>query len=99
MLQLFGLTLPESPRPADREVAVALAERMAAASTTLRDGAPAALSAAVRQDARRYLTARRRGELRFAGGAARTCDENAWTLMRLTVDAPPARGATERLVA
>jgi hypothetical protein len=99
MLQLFGLTLPESPRPADREVAVALAERMTAATSALRGGAPAALSAAVRQDARRYLAARRRGELRFPGGAARSCDESAWTLMRLTVDAPPVAGVAERLVA
>lgn len=90
MLQLFGLTLPESTRPADRQVATVLADRMAAATTALRSGATAAVSAAVRQDAQRYLTARRRGALRLVGGAARDCDDRAWALMRLTVDAPPS---------
>lgn len=99
MLHLFGLTIPESPAPVERGVATTLAGRMAAAATTLQGDAPAALAASVRQDARRYLAARRGGALRFVGGAGRACDEGAHALLRLTLNAPPAPLPAERLVA
>ena len=101
MLQLFGLTLPDRSHPTDRALATALAERMTAAAQALKEGAPGPVAADVRRDARAYLTARRRGELRFDGhaiGAVRTCDEGAHTLLRLTLDAPPVVGSV-RLVA
>ena len=97
MLQLFGLTVPSSAT-LDREVATALAGRITAAATAVRNGAPAALSAELRRDARRYLDARRQGGLRFAGTTGRACDEGAHALLRLTLDAPPIR-MEERLVA
>jgi hypothetical protein len=99
MLQLFGIALPTSAQPVAREVGTELAGRMAAAGAALQRNAPAALSASVRQDAQRYLAARRRGELRFAPGASRACDDGASALMRLTVNAPPVPRAAELLVA
>lgn len=101
MLQLFGLTLPDRPHPTDRALATALAERMTAAVHALKGGAPGPIAADVRREARAYLSARRRGELRFDGhavGAARACDEGAHALLQLTLDAPPVIGGT-RLVA
>ena len=99
MLQLFGMSLPTSARPVARDVSTLLAGRMAAAGNALQGNAPAALAASVRQDAQRYLAARRHGELRFAPGTGRTCDDNALALMRLTVNAPPVPRAAELLVA
>lgn len=100
MLHLFGLTVPTPPsQPLDRETAAALAGRMVAAAATLKTGGPAALAADVRKDAQRYLAARRRGELRFAPGTGRPCDEGAWALMRITVDAPAVTARAEPLVA
>jgi hypothetical protein len=88
MLDLFGLTLPTTTTPLDRELATVLAGRMAAAAAQLKGGAPGAVASAVRADAQRYLSARRRGELHFAGAGGRACDDGALALMRLTVDAP-----------
>ena len=99
MLELFGLTVPTPAAALDRETATALAGRMADAARTLEGRAPVAVAASVRRDAQRYLAARRRGEIRFAGAAGRACDENALALMRLTVDAPPAARAPALLVA
>jgi hypothetical protein len=99
MLQLFGIALPPSVQPLARDVGTTLARRMAAAGAALQQDAPAALAASVRQDAQRYLDARRRGELRFAPGAGRACDDGALTLMRLTVNAPPVPRAAALLVA
>ena len=99
MLQLFGITLPATAQPVAREVSTTLAGRMAAAGAALQKNAPAALAASVRQDAQRYLAARRRGELRFAPGAGRACDNGALALMRLTVNAPPVPRTAELLVA
>ena len=99
MLQLFGIALPTSVQPVDRDVGTTLARRMAAAAGALQQNAPAALAASVRQDAQRYLAARRRGELRFAPGAGRACDDGALALMRLTVNAPPVARTPELLVA
>jgi hypothetical protein len=99
MLQLFGIALPTSAQPVARDVGATLAGRMAAAGAALQGNAPAALAASVREDAQRYLAARRRGELRFAPGAGRACDDGALALMRMTVDAPPAPRRAELLVA
>ena len=99
MLQLFGIALPTSAQPVGREVGTTLAHRMAAAAGALQHDAPAALAASVRQDAQRYLAARRRGELRFAPGTGRACDDGALALMRLTVNAPPVPRPAELLVA
>lgn len=99
MLQLFGLPLPDTAAPVARDVTHALAGRMLAAGKALQAGAPAAMAASVRQDARRYLDARRQGQLRLEPGSARTCDENARALLRLTVDAPATRRPAELLVA
>ena len=99
MLQLFGIALPTTAQPVAREVSTTLAGRMAAAGAALQKDAPAALAASVRQDAQRYLAARRRGELRFVPGAGRLCDDNALALMRLTVNAPPVPRTPELLVA
>ena len=99
MLQLFGLPLPDTTDPVAPAVTTALAGRMLAAGQALQAGAPAAVAASVRADARGYLEARRRGALRLAHGAGRTCDENARALLRLTVDAPPVRRPAELLVA
>jgi hypothetical protein len=99
MLHLFGITLPTPAEPFARDVSATLAGRMAAAGAALQKDAPAALAASVRQDAQRYLAARRRGELRFAPGAGRACDTGAAALMRLTVNAPPVPRAAELLVA
>jgi hypothetical protein len=99
MLHVFGLSMPTPTRDAGRDVAVALADRMTAAAATLQRGAPAAVAAGVRHDAQRYLAARRRGELRFAGGAGRACDEGALALMRLTVDAPAVVAVPAPMVA
>jgi len=99
MLQLFGIALPAPAQPVAREVSTALAGRMAAAGAALQGDAPAALAASVRHDAQRYLTARRRGELRFAPGTGRACDNNALALMRLTLNAPPVSRRAELLVA
>ena len=98
---VFGLTVPAAPSgPVAAALLPTLAARIGAAAATLQAGAPAAYAASVRQDAERYLRARRRGELRLPGGAAaRACDEGALTLMRLTVDAPPRRAVAEPLVA
>lgn len=98
MLHLFGLSLP-SGQPVDRDLATMLAGRMTAAATTLQRGARAAVAAELRGDAQRYLTARRTGGLRFAPGAGRACDEGAFALMRLTVDAPPVLPVPALLVA
>lgn len=100
MIQVFGLALPTSSRPADDELVALLAGQIAAAAAALRDDAPAALSASVRRDTRRYLEARRKGELRMPrGGTSRACDEGALVLMRLTVNAPPISMNQELLVA
>lgn len=99
MVELFGVMLPAAPAPLDRDAANALADVITAAVENLRAGAPGALAASYRRDAQRYLAARRRGELRFAAGASRICDEGAWVLMRLTVDAPPVPRVPERMVA
>ena len=99
MLHLFGIALPATAQPVAREVSTALAGRMAAAAGVLQANAPAALAASVRQDAQRYLAARRRGELRFVPGTGRACDDGALALMRLTVNAPPVPRAAELLVA
>ena len=88
MLQLFGLTLPDT-QPVDRELATMLAGRITAAAATVKTGARAAVAAEVRRDAQDYLTARRLGGLHFVPGAGRSCDQGALTLMRLTIDAPP----------
>ena len=101
MLQLFGLTLPDRPLATDRALATALAERMTAATQAPRQGAPGPGAADLRRDARAYLTARRQGTLRFDAHAvtpARSCDESAHALLRLTLDAPPI-DATVRMVA
>ena len=74
---------------------------MLAGVHALKEGAPGTVAADLRREARAYLTARRRGELRFDGqaiGAARSCDEGAHALMRLTLDAPAVLVGT-RLVA
>jgi hypothetical protein len=99
VLQLFGITLPASAQPLARDLGTALAQRMAAAGAALQQDAPAALSASVREDAQRYLSARRDGVLRFAPGGGRACDDGALALMRLTVNAPPVRRRPELLVA
>ena len=99
MLNIFGLTVPTPTARAERELATALAGQMQAAAATLKAGAPAPVAAGVRYDAQRYLAARRAGELRFDGGSGRACDEGAWALMRLTVDAPAVRRVAEALVA
>ena len=98
MLQLFGLSLPAG-QPVDRDTASLLAGRITAVATSVKQGASAAVSAEVRRDAQDYLNARRTGGLRFAPGAGRQCDEGAFALMRLTVDAPPMRVAPVLLVA
>ena len=99
MLQLFGLDLPATHGVADRGFAVELATRMQAAVTALEGGAPVAVTASLRADAQRYLNLRRRGVLRLDGTARRACDEGAWALMRLTVDAPAIVRVTEKMVA
>ena len=101
MMHLFGMTLPETMGDVATPEVAALAGRMAAAAATLERGAPAAVSADLRRDARRFLDARRRGDLRLPrGAAARACDEHARALLRLTVDAPALPvGTLERLVA
>lgn len=100
MLQLFGIAVPTvTAAPVAPDVSTALAGRMLAAGQALQKGAPGALAASVRADARRYLDARRRGELLFAPGFGRTCDENARALLRLTVDAPAAPRPADLLVA
>jgi len=98
MLDLFGLTLPEG-QPLDRDSATMLAGQIGAAAQTVRQGASTAVAARLRRDAQRYLAARRSGGLRFAAGAGRACDEGAWALMRLTVDAPATLPAPTLLVA
>lgn len=99
MLQLFGIPVPAGAAPVARDVSNELAGRMLAAGAALKQGAPGALAASVRADARAYLDARRRGELLFAPGFGRVCDENARALLRLTVDAPAVRRPAELLVA
>lgn len=100
MMQVFGLTVPTSSRPADSELVTILAGRIAALVEDLKVEPPVALSMSVRRETRRYLDARRRGELRLPNGAAaRACDEGAFMLMRLTVDAPAVSAVPERLVA
>jgi hypothetical protein len=98
MLSLFGLSLP-SDQPMDRDTATLLAGRMTAVVSTVKKGTSAAVAAEVRRDAQTYLSARRTGGLRFAPGAGRTCDEGAFALMRLTVDAPPLKYVPELMVA
>lgn len=98
MIDLFGISLPDG-QPLDRDAATMLAGRIDAAAATLRRGAPAAVAADLRRDAQQYLQARRSGGLRFASGAGRACDEGAWALMRLTVDAPPVLPPAALLVA
>lgn len=102
MLQLFGLTLPDRPFASDRGLAQALAGQMTAAVRALQGGAPGAVAADLRRDARAYLAARRGRTLRFAADAAgpgRACDEAAHTLLQLTLDAPPAPALPALLVA
>lgn len=100
MHPVFGLSLPTfdvvSPL-----LASALAQRMTEMEQALgAEHVPAALAASVRQDAQRYLGARRRGELRLpSASATRVCDERARNLLQLTVDAPPIAAPAERLVA
>ena len=100
MIHIFGLTLPTSSRPADEDVVSILASQIAAAAAALQDEPPVALTTSVRRDTRRYLDARRNGELRMPkGAAARACDEGALLLMRLTGNAPPVSAKPELLVA
>ena len=99
MMQLFGLTLPGGMQDVPPLLASALAARMTSAATALEQGATAAVSAGLRQDARDFLAARRRGELRLPLGAARRCDETARALLRLTADAPALKPMERRLVA
>jgi hypothetical protein len=98
VLQLFGLSLP-SGQPVDRDTATMLAGRITAVASTVKQGTSAAVAAEVRRDAQDYLAARRTGGLRFAPGAGRQCDEGAFALMRMTVDAPPVRVAPVLMVA
>lgn len=100
MMQIFGLTVPTESRPADDQLVSILARRISALAEELKDEPPVALSMSVRRETRRYLDARRRGELRLPkGAAARACDEGAFVLMRLTVDAPAVSAIPELLVA
>ena len=101
MLQtLFGVTVPLSSAALDAPRTARLTARMTEAAAALRDDAPVALAAALRQDARRYLDARRAGTLRLATfGATRACDDTARALLQLTVDVPPMPGRAETLVA
>ena len=98
MLELFGLSL-SSVQPVGRDEAHLLAERIGAAAASVQQGKRAAVAAAVRRDAQQYLDARRTGRLRFTPGAGRACDQGAWALMRLTVDAPAVLPAPTLLVA
>jgi hypothetical protein len=98
-MELFGLTLPDTPAVHDREVAATLALRMQAAAQALRSGGRAAAAASVRRDAREYLDARRRGVLAFPGAAARPCDEAARALLQITLDAPAMAPRAALLVA
>jgi hypothetical protein len=100
MMQLFGMTLPVAAQVVSPQLTATLALRMKAAEATLERGASAAVSAGLRQDARDFLDARRRGTLRLPVSAtARACDAHARTLLRLTVDAPPVRVGPAQLVA
>ena len=102
MQTLFGMTLPVSPTLSlDAGQTARLGRRMTEAVAVLRDDdAPVALVASLRQDAQRYLAARRDGTLRLAGFAAtRSCDETARAVLRLTMNAPAVRPAAEPLVA
>jgi len=99
MQTMFGLTLPVTHFPIAPEQAKALAERITAAATEVRGGAPAAFAAGVRLDAERYLGARRRRELRLPPSLERACDDGARDLLRLTVSTPPLPKRAERLVA
>lgn len=98
---VFGIPLPvPAATPLSPALATRLAGRMAAAAATLQAGAPVAVATGARTDARRYLDARRAGALRLPSIAlARTCDEHAHALLRLTVDAPAIGARGELLVA
>ena len=98
LTSIFGLSLAATRTPSP-ELASQLAARMAAAVEALEAGAPVAVSAAARHDARRYVEARRRGALRLPAGTGRRCDASASALLQLTVDAPPLLRAPEQLVA
>lgn len=98
---IFGVPLPvPAAAPLAPALATRLAGRMAAASAALQAGVPVAVAADTRADARRYLDARRTGTLRLPSiTLARTCDEHAHALLRLTVDAPATWERGELLVA
>lgn len=99
---LFGITLPVAgPVVLDAAQTARLSRRLTEAAAALQqDDAPVALASSLRQEAQRYLAARRAGSLRLAGFAAtRACDETVRLLVRLTMDAPAVRPAAEPLVA
>lgn len=98
LTSIFGLSLTGTHAPSP-QLATLLAARMTAAVEALQAGAPVAVAAAARHDARRYLDARRRGTLRLPAGTARRCDASASALLQLTVDAPPLLVVPEPLVA
>ena len=89
---LFGLTVSVTPPP------FPLAERISAAALTARD-APAPVLAELRRDAEHYLALRRKRALRLPAALEMTCDEQARTVMRLTVSTPPLPMRAVRLVA
>ena len=101
MQTLFGITLPVSPTATlDAGRTARLGRRMTEAVAVLQDDAPVAVAASLRQDAQRYLAARRDGTLRLAGfTATRECDDSARAVLQLTMNAPAVRRITEPLVA
>ena len=102
---LFGITLPiatpAAPVALDAGQTARLSRRLTEAAAALQeDDAPVALASSLRQDARRYLAARRDGSLRLEGFAAtRACDETARLVLQLTMNAPAVYRIAEPLVA
>ena len=98
---LFGIPLPVSPTATfDAGQTARLGRRLTEAVAALQDDAPVALAASLRQDAQRYLAARRDGTLRLAGfTATRECDDSARAVLQLTLNAPAGRPIAEPLVA
>ncbi len=97
---IFGVALHAAAQTIPADVAGRLAAHMTAAAEALQQGAPAGTASDMRRDAMRYLAARRRGDLRLPGFAARrACDEAARAVMQLTVDAPPVRAGGTQMVA
>jgi len=99
MQTLFGLTVPVTDFPLAPDQARALADRLLAAVASVREGGSAAVAADVRADAERYLALRRQRALRLPFAIQRECDECARAVMRFTLNAPPRRALSERLVA